>query len=476
MGMFKTLRRYKKPIFLTVGVLTILGYIGTKTPAVRDPAAKFLDEQSANLARKISPQNAENIHEFLIHPGDWFGTGWDTLMHANWNPWKREKGEIGSHYEKLRHSKDPADQKKLAEIYKLSEEWYQRLLERYPDMAVTYKDVPDERNGFLKFYDFANRFEFRSSTLGLPQELLYYFNSHKQWNPEMAKAYLEKNRAFVDELRSIALLEEQSVKGIDPQYLGFYSVSFLLECSHILEMDARLAAERGDQAAAMESMLVIYRLANHFDQIETPSLLHATGSISLRSRAQEAIFSRILPALPAGSRDLSAWEKMANLNPEPLASYGRIMKGEWHISMRSYALPILSDPEEQSRPSDPDAFIDSQTSFMREIIDANQSTHFKDLALPAPDIHPNSIGLSRKSRKYNEVFTIGSSFWRTGFERKQHTAAMGQAAFAILKGQPVPNDPVYGLPYRWDPSTRKLRAPKSPAFDKMQLSPVTLPK
>ena len=54
---------------------------------------------------------------------------------------------------------------------------------------------------------------------------------------------------------------------------------------------------------------------------------------------------------------------------------------------------------------------------------------------------------------------------------------MHQAAFAILKGQPVPNDPVYGQPYIWDPATRLLSPPAGPAFDTtLNLKPITLPQ
>jgi hypothetical protein len=53
---------------------------------------------------------------------------------------------------------------------------------------------------------------------------------------------------------------------------------------------------------------------------------------------------------------------------------------------------------------------------------------------------------------------------------------MTQAAFAIMKNQPVPTDPVYGQHYRWDPATRQLSMPAGEAFDTMQIKPITVPK
>ncbi len=474
--MFKTLRRYKKPIFSVAGILIILCYIGTKTPAVRDPTAKFLDAQSAKLAKKISPENAEVIHELLIHPGDWFGMGWELVMQASWNPWKKNGEGFGEHYEKLKKSKDPADQQKLAEIHKFADEWFQRILERHPDMAVTYKDVPAEQNGFLKLLDLLDRFSGQEDPYKIPQELSDYFNNPERWNAEAAKAYLEKNRALVDEIRSIGLLGEQSVKGVEPHRLGFFNVSLARESSSILGMEARLAAERGDQAAALQSMLAVQGWANHFDQIETPSLLHATVGILFRQKAQEALFSQILPALPAGSRDIAAWEKAMNFTPQPPAYMGKLMKGEWHVSAQALALPIFSTPEHRDMLPDPDAFIDAATSSSRQRSEAFQSLDMKDLALTAPSISPATTGLSWKSRQLLRAMNIGTDAWGKGSARAQHQTAIGQAAFAILKGQPVPNDPVYGLPYRWDPVTRQLSAPSNATFDDMKIKPITLPK
>jgi hypothetical protein len=53
---------------------------------------------------------------------------------------------------------------------------------------------------------------------------------------------------------------------------------------------------------------------------------------------------------------------------------------------------------------------------------------------------------------------------------------MIQAAFAIMKGQAIPNDPVYGLPYTWDPATRQLSPPDNPAFQKMARKPIVVPQ
>jgi hypothetical protein len=52
---------------------------------------------------------------------------------------------------------------------------------------------------------------------------------------------------------------------------------------------------------------------------------------------------------------------------------------------------------------------------------------------------------------------------------------MANAAFAIMGGEPVPRDPVFGLPYGWDPATRTLSPPDSPEFKEMDIEPIVVP-
>ena len=52
---------------------------------------------------------------------------------------------------------------------------------------------------------------------------------------------------------------------------------------------------------------------------------------------------------------------------------------------------------------------------------------------------------------------------------------MTNAAFAMMKGQPIPADPIHGLPYVWDPATRQLSPPADPVFEEQQLKPITVP-
>lgn len=70
---------------------------------------------------------------------------------------------------------------------------------------------------------------------------------------------------------------------------------------------------------------------------------------------------------------------------------------------------------------------------------------------------------------------VGSAAWSKGFLRAQSRFAMTQAAFAIMKGEPLPTDPIHGLPYQWDPASRQLSPPDDPAFTPLNLRPIIVP-
>ena len=74
-----------------------------------------------------------------------------------------------------------------------------------------------------------------------------------------------------------------------------------------------------------------------------------------------------------------------------------------------------------------------------------------------------------------EMMFIGANAWAKGSQRSAHVSAMNQAAFAIMKGEPIPNDPVFGLPYQWDPNTRTLSPPSSPEFKEISIDPIKVP-
>jgi hypothetical protein len=87
---------------------------------------------------------------------------------------------------------------------------------------------------------------------------------------------------------------------------------------------------------------------------------------------------------------------------------------------------------------------------------------------------PTAAGLFKESRNFYEGLAGGGpKSWQEGWIRAQSIYGMTQAAFAIMKGQPIPADPIYGLPYVWDPATRTLSEPTSKP---LEIKPIIVPK
>ncbi len=453
------------PELTGMGARTVLGEI--KFTSAR-PAFK-------NNTRVSSNQSAP------FYPSEWLEEGYESLMKWEHNPWKNDWHEsLGGHYQKMLGSTDPADIVRVKEIQQRVEDFYQKLLLRYPEMAVTMKSVPDDQNGFLKWLKFSERIKKDSASgipdLKLPADLDQYLNHEGPWNPEAALAWLTAQKLMVDEIRVIGLLPNASVNGVAVDRWAFISARFAKQAGQCLMMEARLHAEQGDAAAAMESIRAAKGLADHFTEVETPTLLGATVNILLQLELEKRVLNEIIPALPAGQVDPAAWESVLNPKASQPSEFARLMKGEWTTTTRHYLLPMLLDAEEPTAPRDGGALLDAFTLPYVEIVSTHEVATLADLPTLDPPLAPDVSQLSRKSRKLAEIFAVGASAWRKGWDRAQSISAQTQVAFAIMKGKSIPLDPMHGQAYQWDPATRQLSMPAGYPFDGMKIKPITVPK
>jgi len=465
-------------IALYFGLLPELGAIGNS------PVPGEITFRSARPSPGSSPANPDTRSRSSRWSMDWLTERYEDLMAWERNPWKTQKTIFGSHYLKLQGSKNPFDQAKVKEIKRLGEALLQRVLQRYPELAVTYKNLLPGQNGFLKWLELSERLGAGAShnggagksDLDFPDALKKHLSEGAPWNADAAREWLTREKALLDEIRAIGLMPEQSVGGIDIHRWAFISARLGKNCAEALLLDARLSAEDGNVAAALESIQAAKGLADHFGNIETPSLLAVTVQILIQMQVQAYVLSEVMPALPAGQMDPATWERVLNPTVHPPSEFARIMRGEWHVSAREYLMPMLSNAEDPKYPSDPDAIIDFNATYFSRVLADNAGRSPADWPGVVQTPLADYSHLSRDSREIMEMLFVGASAWSKGMERSQSNAGLVQAAFAIMKGQALPPDPVYGLPYQWDPLTRQLSAPDSPAFQEMQLKPVTVPR
>ncbi|RYD33337.1 MAG: hypothetical protein EOP87_11175, partial [Verrucomicrobiaceae bacterium] len=374
--------------------------------------------------------------------GELLDEGWDNLMRWKFNPWRNRKGIYpGDHLRKLLASDDPADVAKGRDIQRRAEYWMRKLMERYPELAMKPHPVPDERNGFLKWVEFHDRFKNampgKVASFGFSEAFPNNLAEKTPWDPKAASEWMKANSAIMDEIRAMGLLPDASSDGIAVDRYGFIHARLAKECTDALMMEARLAAENGDVAAAMESVRAARGLSGHLGDVESASLLQTTVRILTQLDIEQRVFSEILPALPDGSRDPSAWEAVVRPEIRPPSDFARIMKGEWSVTLREWVLPPILDAEDTMSPPDPGALLDAYTRPFAELVQ-NAANLKPGEDLPSFCDAPQTAGLSRTSRQMMEMLFIGSRAWGRGHGRAVSSQGLTQAAFSVMKDGTVP--------------------------------------
>ncbi|MES2437500.1 MAG: hypothetical protein V4584_00445 [Verrucomicrobiota bacterium] len=184
-----------------------------------------------------------------------------------------------------RAASDPTrDRRRQESIALASQKWYEELLEKYPQMKPTFRDVPDEKNGFLQFLLLAESLKAPK----LSEELFDILRGRSPWDSGKFRAWLEENKDYRDQILRIAELPDQSIKGLDLGRLFSCSRS-CTEFGIILSGSAHLAFEEGDREAALRYARASISLGGHLTDIEAPSMLGAViaaGYNKLTARIQ----------------------------------------------------------------------------------------------------------------------------------------------------------------------------------------------
>lgn len=417
--------------------------------------------------------------------GEWLGDGFDALVAWEYNPWrnewKRDRPGFGGRLRRLEESNRPEDKAELERLRKLGREWYERIVARYPELAIGEdRKIPREQNGFLQWHELLARVRKEQGdslfSTALPADLMNHLR--KQTEPDVAamKAWVEANRARIDEIRAIGLLPDHSVAGVTEEQRMTGAIIRTREAVSALLLDARAAAADGDSARAIESIRAANGLANHLSDIGSPSLLDMLLGANLRLQMQNYVLTNLLPAMSGGQVDLAAWESALNPTLRTPSDLAKTQRAEWALWMSQGILPTLSDSADPATPRDGDYLAEAYTVYVENLARQTEGASLKDFAdLPTPTLSMDQ--LSRRSRELAEEMALARGREvRAIFLRYQESTGLTQAAFAIMSGQAVPTDPIYGLPYKWDPVKRELSLPDVPHERKYKLKPVKVPK
>ena len=379
-------------------------------------------------------------------------------------------------------------QRSAKEVRRLADQWYARILEKHPEMAVTFKDVPDDENGFLKLLDFIDRYG--PNGIPMPKEIDAMIGGKSPWDGAVFAKWLEENCDLVDEISAIGLLPGQSAKGIDMERFKFMGARTPFDASKLLLARARLAMEEGDEATALQNSQAALGLADHMDRHELPNLLSETVAILIRQNTKKYVLDRLLTGGASPSADLLGWYELLASEPETPADLARVFLGEWHNMTRGFLLPgLLGDPayrpvlfgdstgpsDPRNKISDPDAVVEAHLGYYAALISrmkASALNQLVDLSATPPDTSHLSAG----GASLLDTLSIGSSAWSKGWTRAQTDSAITRAAFLAAVGGELPFEPYTGQPFIIDQASGTIRVPDDPWFESMDYKPVKIPK
>jgi tetratricopeptide (TPR) repeat protein len=366
-----------------------------------------------------------------------------------------------------RKSDGPEQEKRNRESIALAaEKWYQELLEKYPEMRPVYRDVADEKNGYLQYLILRDRVKEPQ----LPEDLKSMLQGGTTWNPASYKAWLAKNQGYFESVLRMAELTDCSTKGIDLNRLRNPGEALLAEFGMILRASARLAMEEGNRDTALRYFKALSGLGDRFIDIEEPSVYSAVLYTMVRSPSLDAFREQIFPALGNDPEVLNAWNDAFFRKATPAQDSARIMKGELNFGMRHALLPLLlgdasMSKGEKIRIDDATSVIDSYIKMLQKAATAFSSQGVERFVVSETDFE---VPKSELSSHDAEFIKAGQDALVSILQNKAveaTTTAMLSAALAIRLGEQPKPDPVSGLAFRWDPAKRTLSTPEGMVWE-----------
>lgn len=390
--------------------------------------------------------------------------------------------EALSFQDKKRRNIEPPTAEQLAASRQQVIALKQKMLAEFPDLAVEEKSVPQEQNGFRLLYELAD--DDGQPKIPVTPELRALLKEGAPWDPAAMRAALEANVEFISHIERIAALPDRSSMNMPVDYLNFFHARPVKLGSDILLAKARLAAEAKDEAEALRLVNATLNLASHLDRIETPSLLAITIALLLDLQTQDAIMTKILPALGRDA-DLPRWRAAITSRPEYNADeFARLMRGEWNSTLEFFILPIMFSPNYEDRPDDYEAFVRAYTVKFDFLCKALAGQKPRILLYLPPTPLPEK--LSRGSWELLEMCQVGAGNWGKGYARAGTIRARSLAALDLLilekTGATLAADSTAGVTFEplsderflYDPATRTVTTHSTFPQD-IEVKPLVLP-
>ena len=373
---------------------------------------------------------------------------------------------------KTDRSADSLSKNRLRSPSRDPKEWFAEVIARNPGLEPVWKNVPDHENGFLQWLEFCEKYRvdegLGTEKLDIPEDIAEMISKPEKWDSQAVKAFLDKNKDLLAAISRIGLSPSQSAAGIDMNRWSFVGARFTKQSADLLLADARLAAENGDLEHALRRVRAACGLDNHYDQIETPTLLMAAVSIVVRLNTQDQVIKHFLPTLNGNAAEIARWREAIRSPNMDASSFSTLLRAEGWVSLGGFVIPAVNGDMKFPQPNnipDPDALFDAYAQGYIEAANRSQTLSLLELlgdenehlGFPIDATH-----LSKGSQELLEEIAIGASSWANGWVRTIVLSARTDAALAIMQGAEIPLEPFTGLPYVYDSVARTLQVPDDP--------------
>ncbi len=379
------------------------------------------------------------------------------------------------------HLEKPATPAEIQHAKQQAKAATDRAFDRFPDLRVEERNIPHEKNGYLRACRLAKSeeiAELRAS--GVSKNLS---NQAVDFDAVAVRAELEDYEDVGHAIIEIAELSERSSVPLPGGPIFEFPAGDLRAMSDYLLLKSRLAAIEADGKSALKYISLAVNLNNHLRDIEHPNLLTETVVVMGDRGIRSTVFNHLIPIL-GGQLDLDAWRsvlKPPDFTPSRLAF---VLKGEWFAFSQEMSQTIFTLGGAETLP-DPEYFCMVYAGQFSEISIRLESMDIKGMAesrsLFSPTIPED---LSSESKLFVELIS-GVMDWRKGFSRASVLVAQYDAAFDLLirerNGMDLSGlketfvmNPVTELPFDYDPLTRELSDSGLPSG--CEVDPMVLPK
>ncbi|MES2983521.1 MAG: hypothetical protein V4727_14505 [Verrucomicrobiota bacterium] len=338
-----------------------------------------------------------------------------------------------------------------------SERIRKTILVKIPSLRLEAKEVAPEQNGYLALYELTKDPDFKDlRSSGIIDQV-----SEEKIDPTVIRKDLIAFDAIGKEIERIAALTDRSNIINGKLHTEFLPAGEIKAMGDYLVLQARLAAQEGDEAESFRYLSLAVNLSEHLGSLESPYLLSETVYILLRLNVRSVFFKSIMPTLDR-STDLVKWQSILEPRTHVPQRFSVLVKGEFSTFTEVY-MPILFEEV-----PDPEAMSMALAKYNDANAKRYEAMNFQQFSGAKVLPHePFTKHISREGVGLFDIMFFGDDSWTRGAIRsvvvEHHYAAALDLLIREQKGEDISKltetfllNPQTLKPFVYDATTRTL--------------------